>query len=246
MQGINSFSEVIRFYFAGNILLVLAVIGLAYWLMKSNKEIRKWAAVLLIGILFIYNGISYRVICLVGESDTYYRLLWILPVTLFGAYMVIELWHMLEERKKIIYALFLVCVFGVTCVFPVDGWIKIPENVYQISNDAVGIADIIDEHSGGARVAVWEDGSIRGSIREYNDNICWPMGDRERLDYSLISQEPEFTAEEIKQYVKQAETDYIILRKDKATAIGWIEEIGYPLIGQTANYNVYYVERTTE
>jgi hypothetical protein len=243
MQNVNSVMEVLQRYFAGNILLILTMIAFVFWARKNGTQIRWYLTFIAVGILFLFNGISYRLIRSAGESDTYYRLLWILPITLFVAYFIIELLDAFNGWKKIVFIFLCAACLGIYGSVSLGTWLKFPTNIYQLSEDVIGVADVIEVHSGGSRVKMWDEGSIWYSIRQYDDNICWPEGDMDDLYYALISQDPDYTAEEIRQYVAWSMADYIVLRKDMTVSNGWVQEAGFVMIGQTENYNIYYVDQ---
>jgi hypothetical protein len=243
MQNVNSVMEVLQRYFSGNILLILALAALVFWAGKNKMQIRWYLVFAAVGILLLFNGIVYGLVKSVGESDTYYRLLWILPVTLFAAYFIVELLDDFRGWKKPVFLLLCVICLGAYCSISAGTWIKFPTNIYQLDEDVIGVADVIEAHSGGSRVRMWDEGSIWYSIRQYDDNICWPEGDMDELYYALISQDPEYTAEQIRQYAAWSMADYIVLKKDMTVSNGWIQEAGFTMIGQTENYNIYYVDQ---
>lgn len=243
MQGVDSFIEVLQQYFAGNILLLIAIIAMTYFASKKGWDFRLMLIfTALVGIL-IFNGFSYKLIQKLGEGDTYYRLLWILPVTMLAAWFFTEIWHSVKKWGKAVLILILVYALGLYNQIPAANWINIPDNIYQLSEEVIEVADIIDDHSEGKRVRMWDEGEIWYSIRQYNANICMPEGNMDGLYYALTSQDTDCTVEQVRKCVAISMADYIVLKKDKLIANSWMQDAGFALIGQTDNYNIYYIKQ---
>ena len=60
----------------------------------------------------------------------------------------------------------------------------LPENIYQISEDKIQVADLIEEVTGGERVIVYAEDELMYGIREYDANICLSNRRRERISLS--------------------------------------------------------------
>lgn len=243
MQNINSIIEVLHSYFAGNVVLLIALLAFIYFVRKNGKKVSLYVALVLVGLLMIFNGVSYWFARKVGEGETYYRLLWILPVTVFAAYFVIELWHAIKGWKKVVFAALGMIVIGLYSKVSLPADLALPDNIYQLDADVLQVADIIEAHSGGKRVSLLDDGSVSYSIRQYNENICDSPGSTYYMDVLLAMQNPNYTGNQIRQFTALTESDYIALQKEKIIQNLLVKDAGFVQIGASDHYNVYYVDQ---
>lgn len=229
-------------YFAGNALVLLAAIGVLWW-SRQKKDRQKLLAYLAVIFLVAFNDIVYQtVIVRLGEMETYYRLLWILPVNVMAAYLVIEVIGLLKGWRR-------VALIGITAVFvlinampSITAWTTLPENIYQLDNEVIEIADMIDAHSGGKRVNVIDsDYTAIWHMREYNDNIYyWDVGEDELRQ--IIGREAKETMDTQNVYdaISAAQVDYIIVKKKFVNANHSLSNAKILQIGETDTYNVYW------
>ena len=243
MQNINSIIEVLHSYFAGNIMLLIALLAFVYFVWKNGKKVYLYVALVLAGLLFLFNGITYWLAGKVGEGETYYRMLWILPITVFAAYFVIELWHVLKGWKKVVFAALFLVLTGLYSKVSLRADLALPDNIYQLDEDVLQVADIIEAHSGGKRVSLLDDGSVSYSIRQYNENICDSPGSTYYMDVLLAMQNPNYTGNQIRQFTALTESDYIALQKEKIIQNLLVKDAGFVQIGASDHYNVYYVDQ---
>jgi hypothetical protein len=167
-----------------------------------------------------------------------------LPVTVLAAYLVIELCGKLTGWKRAVLILLTCCLVLVYAVPNWDNWTKIPANVYQMDDEVIAIADLIENHSGGARVNIIDDYSVSWYIREYDDNLCDPGGEDYTLRQIIYETYVDFTKEEIENAAVLARIDYIILPKTRTAAKDVFERAEFTLIGSSDNYNIYYTNRS--
>ena len=85
MSAAENFVSVIEQYFGQGMFLVLFVIAYVIFYRRSNERIRKGLIAGTIGVLCFLNPITFRIISALGEQETYYRLIWMVPVLLGAA-----------------------------------------------------------------------------------------------------------------------------------------------------------------
>lgn len=228
-------------YFAGNALVILAAIGLLWW---SRNQGQKRKLIIYISILFLamFNDLVYRlVIVRIGETETYYRFLWILPVNVMAAYLVVEVASLLKGWKKGAILVILAGFLVANAMPGISSWTTLPTNVYQLDDEVIEIADMIDAHSGGKRVNVIDsDYTAIWHMREYNDNInylgLWDEGIR-----TILGREADYYEKSVVQEaICNSAVRYIIVRNSFENANKSLQDADVELIGQTQNYNVYY------
>lgn len=243
MYGIESIAQMLKQYFAGNALLVIAVIALLHWGKKSVAR-KKYIICVIVLLAVLLNDLVFQFVIKIGESGTFYRVLWILPVPLFAAYLIIELWDGLSGWKRCVFVVLALGFLLANAVPDWNNWGKIPSNIYQMDEEVIAIADMIEEHSGGKRVNIIDDYSISWYIREYNDNLCDPGAEDYYLRLIISEQSLAFKKADIENAAVIAKIDYIILQKNKLGANETLSNAGFELIGSSDNYNIYYTDRT--
>ncbi len=91
---------------------------------------------------------------------------------------------------------------------------RLPENIYQMPEDQIQIADLIDEVTDGERVNVYAEDSLLYGIREYNANICLVTeGERGYLYHIITEDDPNASGNLMLEYWSMPKL--IILRSEK-------------------------------
>jgi hypothetical protein len=242
MYEVENIIQMLQQYFAGNALPVIACIALLYWGRKSINR-KRYLVCVAVFLVLLLNDLTFWVIGKIGETETYYRILWILPIPLLAAYLVVELWSVLSGRKRAL-VIALTAVFVLTNAAPNwSTWANWPTNIYQMDEEVLAIADMIDTHSGGARVNVIDDYSVTLYIREYDDLLCDPGAEDYYLRQIINEEYVKYSKADIENAAVLALTDYIILEKDKTDANAAFERAEFELIGSSDHYNIYYTNR---
>ncbi len=239
MLEIDSILKMVQWYFGGNVLLVIAMVALLYWGKKTEKR-KQYIICAMLCFVLLCNDLVFLFVKKAGETKTFYRVLWIIPVTILASYLMIELANQLDGIRK---GLLIILTIGFVCVNTNPDWfrqITLPENVYQMNNEWIELIDMIDEHSGGERVNVVDDYSVLWYGREYNDNLCTlGIGDynlRTILEHTDMSYNPE----DVRSAVDEAAADYIIINKTKKFGNESLANADFELVGSSENYNIYY------
>ncbi len=239
MLEIDSILKTVQWYFGGNVLLVIAMIALLYWGNKTKKR-KQYIICAVLCFALLCNDLVFLLVKKAEETQTFYRVLWILPITILAAYLMIELANQLEGIRKGVLIILIIGFVWVNINSDWSKWTTLPENVYQINNEWIELIDIIDEHSGGERVNVVDDYSVLWYGREYNDNLCTlGIGDynlRTILEHTNVSYNPE----DVRSAVCEAAADYIIIKKAKKFGNESLANADFELVGSSENYNIYY------
>lgn len=239
MYNLNSVIQVVRWYFQGNVLLITALLALLYWARKTTKR-KQYLLCAVVCFWLICNDLVLWFAKKADETDTFYRVLWILPVTLLSAYLIVELADQLKGIRKGILILLTVLFVLNNAVPSFKNWVNLPDNVYQIDAEWIEIADLIDAHSGGRRVNVIDDYSVLWYAREYDDNLCMLGIDEDVLRAIMQHTEMSFGKEDVQAAVSASAIDYIIIRKEKTYGNASLAGADFALVGSSENYNVYY------
>lgn len=225
-----------------SILFLLALLYL--WCTEKDKRLR-WillyapAAVL---VLFFLPPFK-KLLDLLLDSATYYRVLWLLPMTAVTAYAGVKLIREHLRAGAAVLALLLVC--SGTCVYA-NQYVTKAENAYHLPQAVIDICDAIAPGEGGQVMAVFPAELIH-YVRQYSSSVLMPYG-RDMLVPSWdYAKHPVYEAMEtgtvvdVKALVPLLEDyncHYVIFWEQKEL-LGEPEENGLTFVMETGEYRVY-------
>lgn len=238
-----------REYMGTGLIIIWFLIALLYlFLQEKQKKIRVlfvYVPIILLG-LFFCPGISGLIMKAVGD-DIYYRILWLLPVTMVLAYTGVSLLGRLAGRWK------LPCAVAMAVVFMMSGsliyrnvYFSRAENLYHVPDSVVHICDAI-EIPGREVTAVFPLELIQ-YVRQYSPVVCMPYG-REVLVETWnewsgwnalcdAMEAEEVTASELGTLAREQNCNYIVVREQKKI-LGRLQDAGYEEFFRTDGYIVY-------
>ena len=226
-------------FLAGLYLLALVYL----WIAEKDKHRRAifvYAPTLLLLAFFcpLFRKIFVR---LMEDSETYYRLLWLLQMSLVSAYGFIRL--MGNHRRIGLAIMCAAIVAGGDYVYDSINISK-AQNVYHLPQDVIDIVDLIEPEEG--RIMVLMPGELMQYVRRYSTDIELPYG-REMLiarwDYYNAMYEAMEKAEVIEtetfvELAREYPCAYIVLKEDRKLAEP-LTEYGYERFGQVGEFVVY-------
>lgn len=243
LESVVIFQNYIGFYENGYLAGIYLFALLYLWLTEKNKPRRAifvYAPTLLLVMFFcpLFRKVFVRVL---EDSETYYRLLWLLQMSLVSAYGIIKL---CGRHSRI--GLAVMCVAIAACGnYVYDSvYITKAENAYHLPQEAVDIVDLIEPEEG--RITVLFPADLIYYVRQYSTNIELPYG-REMLiarwDYYHAMYEAMEKAEIIEtasfvEIAREYPCAYIVLKEDRKIAEP-LTEYGYILYDRVGEYLIY-------
>lgn len=226
-------------YLAGIYLFML----LYLWLTEKDRHRRAVFVYAPTLILLIFFCPLFRklFVGLMDDSETYYRLLWLLQMSLVSAYGMVRL---CAKHRRIGLALMGAAV--IVCgnyVYDSEHIVR-AENAYHLPQEAVDIVDLIEPEEG--RITVLMPADLLTYVRQYSTNIELPYG-REMLiarwDYYHPMYEAMERAEVIEtdtfvELAREYPCAYIVLKEDRETTEP-LTEYGFEVYGQVGEFVVY-------
>ena len=243
MQVSYSFWDIYHQYFENSILLPVFVIAGIWFFRKWNRE--KRIAVLLVciaSVLLLFNEVTYRVMVLVGEDSTYYRFFWICPIVLVIAAFFVEFAKTTKkERSVMVIAIF---IFAGIAFLPrnLSDWTNIPDNVYQLDEDVIQVADALMELTEEQSTSLIDDGTITPIIRQYNAKIKFTEKYADYIDYILRIDTANYLGKFVRDFIRLNESEYVAMRKEKVATWKLLESAGFNLAAETDGYYIYSVD----
>lgn len=222
------------------------LIALLYlWFTEKDRRIRVLFLYMPLLLLFLYfNPIFARLICEATGDEIYYRILWLLPITVVIAYAAVSVYGRLKGRKKYGFALLsavLVTVSG-SLVYASPHFHR-AENLYHMPQAVVDICDAIQVE--GREVMAVFPKEMLSFVRQYTPLVCMPYG-REMLVDRWGAQNPLYDAMEaevldmdvILPLAKTYSSHFVIVPEGKEIK-GNPEEHGFYLIEHIDGYVIY-------
>lgn len=222
------------------------LVSLVYlWFAEKDRRIRVLFLYMPLLLLLLYfNPIFARLICAATGDEIYYRILWLLPITVVIAYVTVSIYGRIKGRRKYWFALVsavLVTVSG-SCVYASPHFHR-AENLYHMPQAVVDICDAIQVE--GREVMAVFPKEMLSFVRQYTPLVCMPYG-REMLVSQWKAENPLYDAMEaqvldmdvILPLAKTYSSHFVIVPEHKPIT-GDPEAYGFTLIDHIDGYAVY-------
>jgi len=204
----------------------------------------------LLVVAVIFNPLVAARIISIIEGQVYWRLFWILPITIVIAYAAASIIPNISkktERVVATLALITILIMGGKFIYtsanfsPASNWYKLPPQT-------IAVCDILEMDCDGViRVVVPEGLAL--SLRQYDANIQMVYG-RTGVDnsdvwndasYNLygLMQDSVLKEDLISKVMKEFDCNYIVLNKSTVISDKF-GNYGYHCIASTDSYNVYW------
>lgn len=245
------FAAYLQYAGSGMYMLILFASLLYIYIAEHNlgrKYLLCYYPLLVIAVIF--NPLVASQIISIIEGQVYWRVFWILPITIVIAYAAASIISNISkktERVVATLALMAILIMGGKFMFtsanysPASNWYKLPPQTIEV-------CDILEKDCGGMiRVVVPEE--LLVSMRQYDANIQMAYG-RTGADnsgvwndasYNLycLMQDSILKEDLISKAMKELDCNYIVLNKSTFISDKF-GNYGYHCIASTDSYNVYW------
>lgn len=243
--------QILQLYIGNGALMLLFVVALIYlWSVEKKKGIKFLFVYFSIGLLviFLFPPLLLFVQNVLGEGETYYRLLWVLPIGIVIPYATVKFF--LSCRQKWIgYA-----VVGLVCIYVAVGGNLVynapqltrAQNWYQLPQEVIDICDEIVVPGREVKAAFPHE--LVQYVRQYSPYVVMPYGYDALVErwgrtdsFEQEMRKEVSDAKMLAEFARERNTHYIIINRNHHMQ-GTLKENGFELFTQTANYNVYLDE----
>ncbi len=246
----DNLDVIIQFYknYIGNgFVFYLFLASLLYLVFtEKRKQIRTVLVIAPITIMLLFSFPPFKVMFdLLGlDSETYYRILWLLPMGIIIAYAGVKLF---EEYVWVGVAVMCVLVIYTGTYVYKNPNITKAENGYHIPQVVINVCDVIlpDEESDKDRVWAVFPSELIHYVRQYSDVICMPYGrealvDRWEFEYPLkdLMEASKIQTEELVESVRNSWCEYVILSVNKKFTEP-MENYDFELVETVNGYYIY-------
>uniref|UniRef100_UPI004056AF1E hypothetical protein n=1 Tax=Acetatifactor sp. TaxID=1872090 RepID=UPI004056AF1E len=230
-------------YMGTGLLVILFLAALLYLLVyEKRKQVRVlFVYVPVVVLLVFFNPLFFRFFYGVVGEEIYYRICWLLPITIVIAYAVIVLLGNFTGRKRIVFLVlvFTVLVISGRLVYTSDRY-SMAENSYHVPQKVVDICDAI-EVEGREVMAAFPD-EFLVYVRQYTAMVCMPYGRDVLLgeynELRLLLKQEEIEVERLARLAKQSGCHYVIVPVE-AEMLGDMKDYSYEKFEEMHGYVIY-------
>lgn len=168
-----------------SVFLACVIYGFCY---GSETRRKRLVFIFILGILFVFNEISLKIIGKLTDVSTYYRFIWAIPILPVIAWAGTKAVTERKKRWEKAAVFFLLCLFLCSgrSTFLTEGSVRIPENIYNLPNDVIQVCDIIEKDKDKERPVVAFDFECQMSARQYDPLLVWAISRKAYQNYDNI------------------------------------------------------------
>lgn len=226
-------------YLAGIYLFVL----LYLWLTEKDKCLRAvfvYAPTVLL-CLFFCPLFRKGFVAVLDDSETYYRLLWLLQMSVVSAYGLIR---MCGRFRKL--GLAVICAAVIVCgnyVYDSEHITK-AENAYHLPQEAIDIVDMVEPKDG--RITALFPADLVYYVRQYSTNIEMPYGremliarwDYQHAMYEAMEKPEVIDTQSFVELTRTYPCKYVILKEDRKVKAP-LTDYSFEEYGRVGEYIIY-------
>lgn len=237
--------------YGGNGAIRYLFLAAAIFLIVTEKDLKKKIMLgiipllILIGFLCPITKILY-VAAFDDGSDTYYRLMWLIPMYVVIAYAACKLIFFFKksmaQRIALVVILTVIAVSG-SLVYA-SKHLTVAENLYHIPQKVIDICDVIAPEDGEPRVRAAFPSELVHFVRQYDTDILMPFG-REMVAWDYynsvyeVMEKPEvIEAKALVKATRETKCSYIVLSEERKIDSD-LTELGLELVTSMHGYNIY-------
>ena len=242
----NEVISLFREYMGTGLLVGWFLLAVLYLLVKEKrKHIRiVFVYVPVILLLLYFNPLFAKIVYGFVGNEIYYRILWLVPMTVVIAYGAVHLYGNIKSKLRILF----VAVCGVLIVISGSYIYSNPhfqkaENLYHMPQTVVDICDAIEVE--GREVMALFPVEMLQYVRQYSPVVCMPYGREQIVDrwnyYNemyMIMEAEVVDVERLAVLAKEWLCHYIILPEDQELK-GSFYDYDYILFDTIGGYHIY-------
>lgn len=159
------------------LIVIFFLISLVYlWLVEKRKHIRiLFIYVPVILLLVFFNPLFAKIVYEVAGSEIYYRILWLIPITIVIAFAIVDMLGRLEGAKRGAFGVAAVAVIAVSGSYIYSNpFFSKAENLYHVPQSVADICDAIEVE--GREVKAIFPVEMLQYVRQYSPVVCMPYG----------------------------------------------------------------------
>lgn len=257
-----SILEMVKGFFTEMKWFYVLLAAFAFCFIKAGKETRKkLILIIILSTVFVFNDIVKKLFEKVFSNEgTFYRFLWMIPMTILIAYGVVLVYESLKGKvlKVLFVAACVICVYLVGFSWENEWDLLHPQNVYLLSNDAISISQLIHDDTEEERITVVLPLKQQLEIRTYDPSIVPAIKRNAYIDYYKNGSTQQYEYQDylidfcnyaevgnkalLRRAILRRKADYLVIFKEIFPR-EFMEELSLEYIGTTDRVEVYRVNR---
>jgi hypothetical protein len=239
--------------YGGNGAILIMFLASALYLTITEQSHKKKIMLGLIPLLII-SGFLLPVTKIVfvaafdDGSDTYYRVLWLIPMYVVIGYAACKL--IFSLKKSMYHRIALVAVIAVIAATGSLVYsnvnVTMAENLYHIPQKVIDICDVISPKEGEPRVRAAFPSDLVHFVRQYDTNILMPFGremvvtqwDYYNPVYEVMEKPEVIEAKALLEATRETKCKYIILHENRKIDED-LGNLGLVLVDTVQGYHIY-------
>ena len=239
--------------YGGNGVLLLMLVAASIYIIATEKDIKKKIVLgclpllILAGFLLPITKIVYVALFDDG-SDTYYRILWLIPMYIVIGYGACKALMRIKRdavRRGILAVMVLIIAVTGSFVYA-NQYMSVAENLYHIPQNVIDICDVISPEAGQPRVRAAFPSELVHFVRQYDTNILMPYGremvvtqwDYYNAVYEVMEKPETIDVSALLEATRQTKCHYIVL-SDTRKIDGKLTDFGLDAIANIDGYTIY-------
>lgn len=228
-------------------LFIVAVAAMVYLEKEKDRRVILVLMPILVFAIFLFPLFAW-IVSLYAEDEIYYRLLWLLPVTVVIAYVGTKLLLFVQGWHRLIAAAVMCGIIMICGDYVYDNeYFSRAENAYHVPDTVIEICDEIVVEGREVR-AVFPADMVQ-YVRQYSPYVCLAFGRDVTVERWKLANEmydiyelglPNGTTEAslLADACRRNEVHYVIWDSDREM-MGNLVDYGFTMIYNTGKYDVY-------
>lgn len=235
-------------YFFDQKLFILFIIAMLVIFAEEKTKDNKNYLVYYSGIILLlfFNPIFYIAFSKIITENTYYRVLWLVPLGIVIAYFATIMISKIDKKVyKAIFAIFFIgiIIYSGKIVYSGKTFQKV-DNPYKLSDEILQIVDVINENTEENKKAMISTDLV-GYIRQVDASIKLAYGRRPYGNYEyyfpIIKYYDSGDVKTLIDLCKEQDVNIIVYDNSISLTIS-PSYFGYELCGQTEHYDIYVLK----
>ena len=246
----NGEIDLFRNLMGTGLIIIWYFLSLVYlFVLEKRRELRIiFIYVPVILLLLYFNPLFAQLMYSVIGDEIYYRILWLLPMTVVISYVCVSIYSRLSGLRKELFALVAVGLIMVSGSFIYNSPLfSKAENMYHVPASVVEICDAIQVP--GREVLAVFPAELLQFVRQYSPTTCMPYGreatverwvgygDHEEL-FEEMERPHEVNIDKLAPLSRDAGCHYVVISKRKKI-VGDMASWDWELFFETEEYAVY-------
>ncbi len=242
----NQVVTLFREYMGTGLIIGWFLLAVVYLLLKEKRKHLRiiFVYVPIILLCLFFNPLFAEIVYGFVGNEIYYRILWLMPVTVVIAYAAVQLYGNLKGRSRIVFAAVISVLIAVSGSYIYKNQhFRRAENLYHVPQTVANICDAIEVE--GREILAVFPAELLQYVRQYSPVVCMPYGREQLVDrwnyydeMYMLMEAPVVDVKRLAELSKERLCHYIILSEEKELDGNFLD-YNYILFDTVDGYCIY-------